>query len=64
MAPPPAKALLDRGARILAADINEEAGEELASGARDGVPSSSVRTSPTREASKQPSPPREAPSAG
>lgn len=32
-----AKALLDRGGRILVADINEEAGEKLASDAKDGV---------------------------
>ena len=32
-----AKALLDRGGRILVADIDEQAGEKLASDAKDGV---------------------------
>ena len=46
-----AKALLDRGARVLVADIDEEAGKELASGAGDGA--LFVRTDVTDEASIQ-----------
>ena len=44
-----AKALLNRGARVLVADIDEEAGREFASGAEDGV--LFVRTDVTDEGS-------------
>ena len=44
-----AKALLNRGARVLVADIDEEAGGEFASGAEDGV--LFVRTDVTDEGS-------------